>query len=111
MMKKLKDLCLDFVAINLNGIISKISWGVANVHKEDLLERVINHNLLTADYLPHVTYNLFAPTLKRVSFKWSNQITDEALRILGSSGCQLTEIEIVQCSSITGKSVLHSKVF
>ena len=104
-MKKLKDLCLDFVAINLNGIISRISWGVANIHKEDLLERVVNHNRVTLDYLPHITYNLFAPTLKRVAFCSSSQITDDVLRILGTSGCQLTDLIIKKCSSVTGELI------
>jgi len=107
-MKTLKDLCLDFVALNLNGIISRISWGVANIHKEALLERVVNHNQLTSAYLPHITYNLFAPTLKRVALCTSSQITDDVLRILGSSGCQLTDLIIAKCSSVTGK-LIHLK--
>jgi hypothetical protein len=102
-MKKLKDLCLDFVAVNLNGIISRVSWGVANTHKEDLLERVVNHDRLTSDYLPHITYNLFAPSLKRLVLYRSDQITDDVLQLLSKSGCQLTELIIEKCVSITGK--------
>ena len=101
-MKKLKDLCLDFLALHLNGVVARVGGSVATLHKEDLLERLVNHDRLTANYLPHITYNLFAPTLKRIVLYKSAQITDDVLNLLGSSKCQLTELVIVKCTSITG---------
>jgi len=65
-MKQLKDLCLDCLAVNLSSNVTSVSRRLAPVHKDLLLERLLNHDRLTHDYLPHVTYNLFASTMKKL---------------------------------------------
>jgi len=75
---------------------------MAPIHKQQLLERLINHDQLTMDYLPHVTYNLFAPTMKQLVINRCAQVTDHLLELLSFSGCKLTYLSISGCKSVTG---------
>ena len=102
-MKQLVDLCLDCLAVNLSGNITRLSRGLAPIHKELLLERLMNHDLLTEDYLPHVTYNLFAPTMKHLVINRSAQVNDELLQLLSFSGCKLTHLSITGCKAVSGE--------
>ena len=102
-MKKLRDICLDFIANNLYGNITCIVHNLARVHKEELLERMVCHDQLDKILLPHVTYNLFSVSLKRVTFYRSSQVTDKILLQLSNSGCQLTHLTIVECALVTGE--------
>ena len=100
-MKKLSDMCLTCIGNNLNRI-NRVSTFLAPVHKEILLERLGFHDKLTPEYLPHITYNLFAPTLKRINWYKCEQLTDNFLKQLGSVGCQLRYITIHACPNVTG---------
>jgi len=102
-MKQLKDLCLDCLAVNLCGNITSVSRSLAPIHKQLLLERLLNHDRLTTDYLPHVTYNLFAPTMKQLVINRCAQVTDDLLELLSFSGCKLTHLTITGCKSVTSE--------
>jgi len=102
-MKQLKDLCLDCLALNLSGNITCVTRGLAPVHKELLFERLVNHDRLTDVYLPHITYNLLAPTMKRLVLNRCAQVTDDLLQLLSFSGCKLTHLSITGCKSVTGE--------
>jgi len=101
-MKQLKDLCLDCLALNLSGNITSVSPRLAPMHKQLLLERLMNHDRLTLDYLPHVTYNLFAPTMKHLVINRCAQVTDDVLELLSFTSCKLTHLSITGCKSVTG---------
>jgi len=101
-MKLLKDLCLDCLALNLSGNITCMSRGLAPVHKELLLERLVNHDRLTEDYLPHITYNLFSPAMRHLVMNRCSQVTDDLLQLLSFSACKLTHLSITGCKSVTG---------
>jgi len=102
-MKTLMDLALDCIGNNLRGNISRLATSLAPKQKELVLERLVYHDRLTPDYLPHITYNLFSPTLHRINFYRCEQITDTVLQQLGASACRLTHLTIHECNSVTGE--------
>ena len=104
-MKQLKDLCLDCLALNLSGNITSVSRGLAPVHKELLLERLMNHDRLTTDYLPHITYNLVAATMKHLVINRCAQVRDDLLQLVSFSGCRLTYLSITGCKSVTSEYI------
>ena len=101
MVKQLQDMCLGCIAQNLNTI-SNVGKQLPTRHKEKLLQWVVDHNMLTTDYLPHVTYHLFSPALRSVSFCDCSQISDKLLIQLDACQCRLEEITIEGCK-VTGK--------
>src|SRR6218665_1279833 len=101
-MKTLKDLCLGCLGNNLHGNISSIVCSLATINKEILLERLVFHDRLTPEYLPHITYNLFSSLLRRINFYRCLQVTDGVLLQLSLSKCQLFHLTISDCSSVTG---------
>lgn len=105
-MKTLKDLCLNCLMNNLRGNISCIVRCLATVHKEILLERLVFHDRLTPDYLPHVTYNLFSSSLRRINFYKCTQVTDMVLEQLNYSQCQITHLTISDCKSVTDVGIV-----
>ena len=100
-MKKLSDLCLGCIGENLN-CINRVRVYLTTFHKEQLLERLGFHDKLTVQYLPHITYNLFAPALKRVNWYKCEQVTNALLKQLGASGCQLRHLTIHACPNVSG---------
>ncbi|XP_064631251.1 F-box/LRR-repeat protein fbxl-1-like isoform X2 [Lineus longissimus] len=100
MVKLLSDICLGCIASNLDSI-SNVRQYLPAVHKEILLKRLSDHDMLMTSYLPHVTYNLFSPVLKRVEFYYCDQLTDDVLVSLARSGCKLKELTIKKCSNVT----------
>lgn len=106
-MKTLKDLCLGCLGNNLHGNISSIVCSLATINKEILLERLVFHDRLTPEYLPHITYNLFSSLLRRINFYRCLQVTDGVLLQLSLSKCQLFHLTISDCSSVTDIGITH----
>ena len=102
MVKKLVDMCLQCIGQNLNNI-SQVGSLLPTKHKEILLQRIADHDMLTPDYLPHVTYHLFSPSLRSVRFKASEQVTDAVLMQLEACQCQLDSLVISKCNQVSGK--------
>eukprot|EP00057_Strongylocentrotus_purpuratus_P020225 XP_011674699.1 PREDICTED: uncharacterized protein LOC105443348 [Strongylocentrotus purpuratus] len=96
MVKQLMDMCLGCIAQNLH-IISNVGKHLPTLHKEKILQWVVNHNMLTTEYVPHVTYHLFSPALKSISFVDCDQITDKLLIQLDACKCVLDSITIEGC--------------
>ncbi|XP_071793620.1 uncharacterized protein [Asterias amurensis] len=110
MVKKLVDMCLQCIGQNLNNI-SQVGSLLPTKHKEILLQRIADHDMLTPDYLPHVTYHLFSPSLRSVRFKASEQVTDAVLMQLEACQCQLDSLVISKCNQVSdnGMHALLSK--
>ncbi len=100
-MKKLKDTCLQCIGANLDSINGTGRY-LAPIHKEILLERLVFHDMLTPDYLPYVTYNLFSPLLRRVNLYKCAQVTDNFLRQLRSCKFKLESLTIHGCPNVSG---------
>lgn len=96
-------MCLICVAENLH-CINLVSRYLAPTHKEAILNWLAAHDKLTLKYLPHITYNLFSPVLRKVEFYKCQQLSDAVLKQLKASQCQLHELTIHGCSNITGTS-------
>ncbi|XP_074641683.1 uncharacterized protein LOC141899336 [Tubulanus polymorphus] len=105
MVLALTELCLNCIAGNLNRL-NRAGRYLAPIHKEILLERLVSHDMLTSDYLPNVTYNLFSSNLKRVKFYKCHQVTDTLLKHLSNSGCKLTSLMIHRCEQVTDSGIL-----
>ncbi|XP_071947951.1 uncharacterized protein [Antedon mediterranea] len=110
MVKKLKDLCLQCISRNLHTI-SQVGKLLPTQHKEALLRRLVDHDMLTLDYLPYVTYHLFSPAIKKICFNRCPQISDSVLIQLDLCLCRLENITINICTQVTdtGIEVLMSK--
>ncbi|XP_022080902.1 F-box/LRR-repeat protein 13-like [Acanthaster planci] len=100
MVKKLEDMCLQCIGQNLNSI-SQVGRLLTTKHKELLLQRLVDHDMLTPEYLPHVTYHLFSPALRSVRFKGCEQVTDAVLMQLNACKCQLESLYIAYCDNVT----------
>lgn len=101
MVKSLEDYCLACIARHFTTY-SRLGNYLSLRHKEVLLERMCWHEQLTLENNPSIFYNLFSHTLLRVNLSFSSQITDNALELLGNSGCLPTKIILNQCPSVTG---------
>ncbi|XP_030842168.1 F-box/LRR-repeat protein 2 [Strongylocentrotus purpuratus] len=96
MVKQLMDMCLGCIAQNLHAI-SNVGKHLPTLHKEKILQWVVDHNMLTTEYVPHVTYHLFSPALRSISFNDCDQITDKLLIQLDACKCVLESITIDGC--------------
>lgn len=103
MVKHLHDICLDFIQSNLDKI-PNVGKHLPTVHKELLLKRIADHDLLIPEYLSHVTQQLVSSSLRHVTFYKCDQVTDDFLCLLANQKCVLHSITIHGCNSITGKS-------
>ena len=101
MVKQLMDMCLGCIAQNLHAI-SNVGKHLPTLHKEKILQWVVDHNMLTTEYVPHVTYHLFSPALRSISFNDCDQITDKLLIQLDACKCVLESITIDGCK-VTGR--------
>lgn len=110
MVKRLGDMCLQCIAQNLNSI-SNVGRRLPTSLKEVLLKRLVDHDMLTISYLPHITYHLFCPAIRWIEFRYSDQVSDEVLLQLSYSESKLERITIEGCNSITdlGLHTLLSK--
>ncbi|PIK53998.1 putative F-box/LRR-repeat protein 2 [Apostichopus japonicus] len=79
--------------------------------ERDFTEAVVDHDMLTTSYLPHITYHLFCPAIRWIEFRYSDQVTDEVLLQLSYSLCKLQRVTLEGCSNITdlGLHTLLSK--
>lgn len=102
-MKSLVDLCLFCVANNLSKI-KNVGTFLSRADKEILVERLCDHDMLSADRLPIIKKHLFSPQLQTISLRYNcDQVTDAVLANLASSGCQLRSLTIKSCHKLTGK--------
>ncbi|XP_072026719.1 uncharacterized protein [Amphiura filiformis] len=111
MVKKLHDICLQCIGENLHSI-SRVGKFLPTKHKEILLRRLVDHDMLTQQYLPHITYHLFSPAIRRVTFKWCDQVTDHVLTQIDLCQCKLDSIVITGCQGVTDggvHTVLHQQ--
>ena len=102
MVKQLLDLCVEVVAGNLHCITGPSRY-LAVRHKEKILEHLINHDNLTKEYLPHITYNLFTAGLRTLKLYYSDQVTDNLLCLLRDCKCKFENLTIHGCNNVTGK--------
>ena len=102
MVKKLEDMCLQCIGQHLDSI-SQVGRLLPTKHKEILLQRLADHDMLTPAYLPHVTYHLFSPALRSVTLKTCQQVTDAVLGQLDACQCQLDTLHISRCNNVSGK--------
>lgn len=110
MVKQLGDICLQCIAQNLDSI-SNVGRRLPTSLKETLLKRLVDHDMLTTSYLPHITYHLFCPAIRWIEFRYSDQVTDEVLLQLSYSLCKLQRVTLEGCSNITGETlIVRSKV-
>ncbi|XP_070540751.1 F-box/LRR-repeat protein 2-like [Ptychodera flava] len=104
MAKRLSDVCLECIANNLHTI-SSVGKYLPTVHKEILLERLANHDQLTPEYLPHISYHLLSPSLTQIRFYKCQQVTDALLKNIGKTGCKLQSITIHGCNEVTDAGI------
>ena len=109
-MKKLQDMCICCIAGNLDSI-QQVQHYLAPKYKELVLEWAVNHDMLTPEYLPHITYNLFSSTLKNLSLYKCPQLDDAFLKQLGSSGAKFQTLKINTCKEVTGEYSSYCIVF
>ncbi|XP_052099958.1 F-box/LRR-repeat protein fbxl-1-like isoform X1 [Mytilus californianus] len=100
MVKHLHDICLNFIQSNLDKI-PNAGERLPTVHKEQLLERIADHDLLIPEYIPFVIQQLFFSSLRHVTFYKCDQVTDEFLCVLANQKCVLDSLTIQRCQSVT----------
>ena len=103
MVKYLHDICLNFIQSNLDKI-PNAGERLPTVHKELLLERIADHDLLIPEYIPFAIQQLFSSSLRHVTFYKCDQVTDEFLCVLANRKCVLDSLTIQRCQSVTGKN-------
>ncbi|XP_013397167.1 F-box/LRR-repeat protein 7-like [Lingula anatina] len=106
MVRSLKDCCLQAIARNLNRI-SRVGRQLPHVHKELILKWLSDHDMLTDDYLPHITYHLFSANLKVINFYKCNQVTDHLLYQLSQSGCMLKHLTVHECNNVSDEGIKY----
>ncbi|KAJ8301825.1 hypothetical protein KUTeg_020812 [Tegillarca granosa] len=104
MVKLLQDICLDCIQKSLDRIPHAGSR-LPTIYKEKLLERLASHDLLTPEYLPHVSYNLFVSNLRHINFYKCSQINNTVLQQLAASKCVLEDILIHGCENVSDVGV------
>ena len=102
-MKKLQDICIFCIANNLDKM-PRVGQFLAPKYKELILELIVKHDMLTLDYLPHVTYNLFSPSLRELTLFKCQQVDDDILKALGCCGAQFVTVKIDGCQAVTGEA-------
>ena len=103
MVKHLHDICLCFIQRNLH-VIPNAGQRLPTVHKELLLERIADHDLLVPEYIPFVIRELFSSSLRHITFYKCDQVTDDFLCALANQKCVLDSLTIHRCQSVTGNS-------
>ena len=106
MVKQLHDICLNFIQCNLNHI-PNISDQLPTVHKELLLERIADHDLLCPDYIPCVKKQLVCSSIRHITFHKCDQVTDDVLVAIANQKCMLDSVVINKCPSVTGRNTYN----
>ncbi|XP_045190636.2 F-box/LRR-repeat protein fbxl-1-like [Mercenaria mercenaria] len=104
MVKLLSDICLNIIYMSLDKI-PDIGHYLPTVYKEMLIERLGWHDMLTLDYLPFVSRQLFTISLRRINFYKCEQVNDTVLKLLEAAACKLEFITINQCQNITDNGI------
>ncbi|OWF49485.1 F-box/LRR-repeat protein 20-like [Mizuhopecten yessoensis] len=104
MVKTLHDVCLTCIQKRLDKI-PDVGRRLPNVHKEILLERLVNHDILTEHYFKAVQKSLFMNNLRRVTLYKSDQLTDAMLKTLGERCPSMHQLTIHMCSKITDNGI------
>ena len=102
-MKKLQDICIFCIANNLDKM-PRVGQFLAPKYKELILELIVKHDMLSLDYLPHITYNLFSPSLRELTLFKCQQVDDNILKALGCCGAQFVTVKIDGCQAVTGEA-------
>ena len=82
----------------------RVGQFLAPKYKELILELIVKHDMLTLDYLPHVTYNLFSPSLRELTLFKCQQVDDNIVKALGCCGAQFVTVKIDGCQAVTGEA-------
>lgn len=102
MVKLLSDICLNVIQLSLDKV-HDIGLYLPTVYKEKLIERLAWHDMLTPDYFPYISTQLFATSLRRINFYKCDQVNDTVLQSLQAAKCKLEYITIHHCMNVTGK--------
>ena len=102
MVKLLSDICLNVIHLSLDKI-PDIGLYLPTVYKEMLIERLAWHDMLTSDYLPFVSQQLFSSSLRRINFYKCEQVNDTVLQLLEAAKCKLEFVTVNQCQNVTGQ--------
>lgn len=104
MVKTLHDVCLTCIQNRLDKI-PDVGRRLPNVHKEILLERLVNHDILTERYFKTVKKYLFVENLRNVTLYKSNQLTDVMLKTLGERCPNIHQLTIHMCANVTDTGI------
>lgn len=104
MVKQLHDICLNYIQCNLNHI-PNVGNKLPTVHKELILERLADHDLLSPNYIPSVKNELICSSLRHVTFYKCDQVTDDVLTAIANARCCLESVVINKCPAITDKGI------
>ncbi len=106
MVKSLRQLCLANLSQNLDKSVNQ-DLRLPPGTKEELLHRLVNHDQLSVQFLPAITYNLVTHKLQHLDFCRSYQIDDNFLFHIGLVRCNLRSVRITRCGKITDKGILE----
>lgn len=102
MSKSLAELCMFCIANNLQNI-NRVGTFLSKTDNEVLLELLCDHDMFTANNLPHVTYQLVTPRLENIAFRYSSQVSDALLQSIALSGCKLKSFILKVCRQVSGE--------
>lgn len=82
------------------------------IQKQEIIQRLLNHNQFYEANLKFIFYNLFTQNLKELNFNKCDQINDHFLKIL-TKQCkfQLKCLKINRCYNISGKHSICKLIF
>ena len=104
MVKLLHDMCLNCIRNNLDTI-PDVGRRLPRILKENILNKLSDHDMFTPAYLPVIEKHLFVPELKHIAFYECDQITDSVLKQIAATGCKLQSLMINGCKKITGRAI------
>lgn len=104
MSKSLAELCMFCIANNLQNI-NRVGTFLSKTDNEVLLELLCDHDMFTANNLPHVTYQLVTPRLENIAFRYSSQVNDALLQSIALSGCKLKSFILKVCRQVSDKGL------
>jgi hypothetical protein len=102
MVKLLSDICLNVIHVSLDKM-PDIGLYLPTVYKEMLIERLAWHDMISPDYLPYISRQLFSSSLRRINFYKCEQVNDTVLQLLAAAKCKLEYLTVNQCQDVTGE--------